>query len=580
MRTNFWGNLVDGDVTLYVDEITITESDGYMRDMYGFVNKNDEVVISHKYDHIKAILGELAIVTIYDDEKQYKVINIKGETLNEYDDLRWYGQYNKGAACLDGKWGVISERCDVICPIEYEDIALCNESTFFVRLNKKWGVINSHNELICDFKFDDLGESPDCWMPGEERVNTFNGHILDINPLIGICIDGKWGYMNAYFEVVCEPKYDYIKDFECGCAAVMVGNKVGFIDENCNEICPIKYTCTRANSCIEVMPLQDGEKFGWFDRKSRYLCEPKYEENLDWKINNEFIVVTLNGKKGVMKSNGIEVAPLQYDEIKPWFTFGYPIKIAYLVCLEGKWGVLEPNTGNYLLEPIYDEIGNEDTGVETLRIGDKYGYVYTRGGEVFKSEVIYDEIKSEWSYLIAFRKGDKWGAYSIDDDNNIVEALECKYDDIDGGYGYISLKLNGKYAYAQISSNDGSVRMICDYKYDEIYFDVDGMAAVRIGEKYGVINADGKEICEIKYDDIRHSAQPFHYEYDIKYPRLIGVKSGNKWGFINVEGEEVCPFQFDKIERWTSEFEGDSYVAYVGDVSYELDMNGTFVAHS
>ena len=58
------------------------------------------------------------------------------------------------------------------------------------------------------------------------------------------------------------------------------------------------------------------------------------------------------------------------------------------------------------------------------------------------------------------------------------------------------------------------------------------------------------------------------------------MKSGNKWGFINVEGEEVCPFQFDKIERWTSEFEGDSYVAYVGDVSYELDMNGTFVAHS
>ena len=214
MRTNFWGNLVDGDVTLYVDEITVTESDGYMRDMYGFVNGDDEVVISHKYDHIKAILGELAIVTIYDDEKQYKVINIKGETLNEYDDLRWYGQYNKGAACLDGKWGVISERCDVICPIEYEDIALCNESTFFVRLNKKWGVINSHNELICDFKFDDLGESPDCWMPGEERVNTFNGHILDINPLIGICIDGKWGYMNADFEVVCEPKYDYIKDFK------------------------------------------------------------------------------------------------------------------------------------------------------------------------------------------------------------------------------------------------------------------------------------------------------------------------------------------------------------------------------
>lgn len=579
MRSEFWGNIVDGDVTLYVDRITVTESDGYMRDVYGFVNENDEVIIPHTYDSIEELLGALAIVVVECDEKSWKVINVKGETLYEYEYLRWLNDYNKGTVCLDGKWGVINEQCEAVCPIKYEDIAWYNENMIFVRSNNKWGAVNSHNELICDFKFDDLVCTPDSLFCAG-GVNTFKGCKLDFNPLIGICVDGKWGYMTADFEVVCEPKYDIITEFINGCAAVEIGNKVGFIDENANEICPVKYTSTRARSRSEVVPLQEGEKFGWFDRQSKYLCEPKYEEDLEWKANKEFIVVTLNGKKGVIKSNGVEVSPLQYDEIKPWLTFGYPTKTAYLVCLEGKWGVLEPNTGNYLLEPIYDEIGNEDTGVETLRIGDKYGYVYTRGDEVFKSEVIYDEIKSEWSYLIAFRKEDKWGAYSIDDDNNIVEALECKYDDIDSGYGYISLKLNGKYAYAQISSKDGSVRMICDYKYDEIYFDVDGLAAVRSDKKWGVIDADGKEICEIKYDDIRHSAQPFYYECNIEYPRLIGVKLGDKWGFINVEGKEVCPFQFDKIERWTSEYDGDSYVAYVGDVSYELDMNGTFVARS
>lgn len=439
------------------------------------------------------------------------------------------------------------------------------------------GAVNTHNELICDFKFDDLGSTLYSLFPGEEH--TFNGHKLESNPLIGICIDGKWGYMNAAFEIVCEPKFDSIGEFVCNCAAVEMDKKVGFIDENANEICSVKYTSTRPMSDDEVIPLQDGEKFGWFDRKSKYLCEPRYEEDLVWQINKEFIVVTLNGKKGVMKSNGVEVCPSQYDEITPWYAVGYPSKLAYLVHIEGKWGVLDPNTGDYLLDPIYDEISNKDTGAETLRIGDKYGYVCATRDKVVKSEIIYDEIKSEWGYLVAFRIGDKWGADSIDYDN-VVEALECKYDDIDSGYGYLALGLNGKYAYAQISSKDNSLRMICDYKYDEIYFDVDGLAAVRIGKKCGVIDADGNEICEIKYDDIRHSAQPDYYERDIECPRLIGVKLGDKWGFINVLGEEVCPFQFDKIERWTSELDGDWYVAYIGDISYRLDENGTFVAHS
>ena len=84
---------------------------------------------------------------------------------------------------------------------------------------------------------------------------------------------------NVEREVACEIKYDNVAKFIDGCAAVMIGDKVGFIDENANEICPVKYTSTRAWSDDEVIPLQDGDKFGWFDRKSRYLCEPKYDED-------------------------------------------------------------------------------------------------------------------------------------------------------------------------------------------------------------------------------------------------------------------------------------------------------------
>ena len=567
--------LIRDSVSLFVDKITIIEPDGYVRDVYGFANENGEVVIPHKYDYICEVLSELAIVVIENDEKSYKVINAQGTMLYEYDDLQWHHDLNRGAVCLDGKWGVVNERFEVICPIKYEDIAWYNENTIFVRLNDKWGAVNSHNELICDFMFDDLVQPPFCC----ERVNIFKGFRIESNQLIGICINDKWGFMTEDFNVICEPKYDSISKFANGCAAVGIGDRVGFIDENANEIYPVKYTTQSAWKIDKVIPLQDGEKYGWFDSQSKYLCEPKYDEDLEFKINGDNIVVTLNGKKGIMRSNGVEVYPLQCDEIEPWYTFGYPISVAYLVCKDGKYGVLDPKIGDYILEPIYDKVSNDGGLVETLCIGNKYGYVRVKQDNVIKSEFIYDEIKS-WDLLVAYRKENKWGAHIIEDDGAIIEVLECKYDDIDSGNGYLVLGINEKYAFAQISLNDRFVRMICDYKYDDICIDVDGLAAVRSGEKWGVIKADGKEICEIKYDDIRHSAQPYDVQLDIEYPRLFGVMLGDKWGFINVQGEEICPFQFDRIERWTSEYEGDEYYAYIGDVCYMLDKNGTFVVCS
>ena len=392
-------------------------------------------------------------------------------------------------------------------------------------------------------------------------------------------------------EVVCELKYDNVAKFIDGCATVMIGNKVGFIDENANEICPVKYTSTRAWSDDEVIPLQDGDKFGWFDRKSRYLCEPKYEEDLTWQVNKDFIVVTLNGKKGITRTNGIEVSQSQYDEVNAWFGVGYPSTIAYLVCIKDKWGVLDPNTGDYLLEPIYDEIGNEGENIETLRIGDKWGYIYLGGAENIVSDIIYDEIKSN-GQVVAYRIGEKWGVSfflesdswapeegcAIDDAGKVIELFECKYDAVDSWYDecyYLSLSLNGKCGYFGVSRKDGSVTTICEHKYDDICFDVDGMAAVRIGEKWGYIDKDGKAICEIKYDDVRHSAQPCCYEReDFDYPRLIAVRIGDKWGFVNTQGEEFGEFKFDRVDRWTSEYDGDWYVAYIGEQKYMLSEDG------
>lgn len=288
-------------------------------------------------------------------------------------------------------------------------------------------------------------------------------------------------------------------------------------------------------------------------------------------------------------NNGVE---LDADEIYNWYCYGNG-ESAYLVRIGDKWGIIDIN-GKTLLEPIYDEISDSVNYTQTLRIGDKWGYIYLGESKNIVSDIIYDEIKCN-GQVVAYRLGDKWGVHfildsdswdpeggcAIEDDVKVIDLLECKYNACESGRWdrvyYLSLSLNGKCGYFSVSRKDRSIKMICEHKYDEICFDVDGMAAVCIGEKWGYIDGEGKAICEIKYDDVRHSAQPLCYDYgreDFEYPHLIAVCIGNKWGFINTQGEEFCELKFDRVERWTSEYDGDWYVAYIGEQKYELSEDG------
>lgn len=76
-------------------------------------------------------------------------------------------------------------------------------------------------------------------------------------------------------------------------------------------------------------------------------------------------------------------------------------------------------------------------------------------------------------------------------------------------------------------------------KYDDFFMSDFRAFQVKLGEKYGLIDAKtGKEITPIKYDDI-------HAFYDGL--GITGAKIGKKWGLINIKGEEITPFKYDNI---------------------------------
>lgn len=72
-------------------------------------------------------------------------------------------------------------------------------------------------------------------------------------------------------------------------------------------------------------------------------------------------------------------------------------------------------------------------------------------------------------------------------------------------------------------------------KYDEMYEFHDNMAAIRVKDKWGFINEEGKEIIKPKYD----SVASFVHGY-------APVESNGKFAYINQMGDTITDFEFEK----------------------------------
>ncbi|MCF8361925.1 MAG: WG repeat-containing protein [Prolixibacteraceae bacterium] len=89
---------------------------------------------------------------------------------------------------------------------------------------------------------------------------------------------------------------------------------------------------------------------------------------------------------------------------------------------------------------------------------------------------------------------------------------------------------------------DNNKNIFLNAKYDDAYAFSEGLAAVKINDKWGYINHDGKEIIPpVKYE----KAGSFSEE-------LCMVCQNGKWGFIDKKGEEVIPpVKFERVGNFS-----------------------------
>ncbi|HEY6144419.1 MAG TPA: WG repeat-containing protein [Flavobacterium sp.] len=225
---------------------------------------------------------------------------------------------------------------------------------------------------------------------------------------------------------------------------------------------------------------------------------------------------------------------------------------------------------------------------------DQHGYFDVNGNQIFdiKIKQFYDIGGFENGRSIAVLVTDEYAV--IDEEFNIIKKLG-KTNDLEFGENFFSsegpwsrfffiggfcpIEQNGKWGYI---NSDGDYVLKPTYDYGGYFSDykawsVNSKGCTVVGKKegatikYGAINSNFEIIAEFVYDEMGEFAE-----------NISIVKVGEKWGAINSEGKVVVPIDFTYINYCykgliivgLGDYTGDRFNSFVG--KYGLyDKNGS-----
>lgn len=215
----------------------------------------------------------------------------------------------------------------------------------------------------------------------------------------------------------------------------------------------------------------------------------------------------------------------------------------------------------------FDQVGTWELSEGLLPVtkNGKIGYLNTQGKLVIPT--VYDSVGDEdnkydesWANLvnsgrITVKKNGKFGV--IDTQNKTIVPFN-KYAQIDGFFEGRAVVFSAKsQKYGVI---DASGKEVVAPIYDQVYGTIadnegysEGLLAVQKGKKWGFISKTGKVVIPLVYDDVR----PFS-------EGLAGVMKGKNWGFVDGAHKVAIPFRYadDNVQRLGVNYLGATYFVF------------------
>ncbi len=221
--------------------------------VYGYITTSGRNLIKPVYESANAFLGDSTAVN---DGTEWYMINTGGYKIARPSQKVDYMSFVSNGKILVGKGG----KFDYTDPsfkmpetFRYEKASNFKNGIAAVKKDGKWALLNSDMEFKTNFIFEDilLDEYNTCisnnvifaktggkyfmYNPEGKKITEQgfdNAYPFVTNEPAAVCIDNKWGFVDATGKMVIEPKYKEAKSFCCSLAPVTEDGVWGYISSD------------------------------------------------------------------------------------------------------------------------------------------------------------------------------------------------------------------------------------------------------------------------------------------------------------------------------------------------------------
>lgn len=306
-----------------------------------------------------------------------------------------------------------------------------------------------------------------------------------VNKYFTVYTNGKWGVINSKGDTIIKPEYE----------------ETIIIPDNSKDvfICTYDVDYVTGSYKSKVINSKGEEIITGYDT---IKALENYDSNNNLWYETDALVVSKEGKYGLVDFKGKELLKCEYDSIQAL----KGVKNSILVVKDSKYGLVD-HIGSTIIEPEYKQIKPISNQYEN-------GYIVTntenKKGVINRDKTVVVEVKYEdiqpiygnGNYVV--KESGKWEI--INSEGTVY--LKDKFDSVKSINGEnVIIVSNKKYGVITLT---GNTKLEAKYQYIEYAFGENYI--FKENEKYGVINLSGETVIKADYDSLIYRAEAGFFE--------------------------------------------------------------------
>jgi Ca2+/Na+ antiporter len=319
------------------------------------------------------------------------------------------------------------------------------------------------------------------------------------------------------------------------------GDKWGYCDRNKNIVIPAVYNYVKEAIDDDLLIVNMNGLYGVIDNKGNKIIPFIYTSIINGSTNKTFIAKRENYKNGVIDDHNNVVIPLEYSSLIPWGKYYIAEKKIYDNTFKG----LLSSNGKVVINFIYTELSPFSDNKELLIASIKKTIYRDYGNYCQNVPFKYDFcgiINSSGKIILPIEYFiDKWEILTYNK-TNLIKIR--KWDEYNLDYS----------KYASVFDEQGI--FVIPFQYDDItIWDCTRKYIVaELDNKMGIINYKNDAVIPIMYE--------YNNIGQINDSIYFGAGLDGKAGLINEAGEVVVPFEYSGVvilnseDKWISVSKG------------------------